>query len=162
VLLSLVRGKDLGEQIDRSFGLRAALYRHLVSIVTHGEIKALAERNSWNEEKRSILTAALNNLITLNIDNESLVDAYVKVADACRNNAGSERTMGQNDMWIAATALVAGLRLITTDKDFDHLNGRLLRSTGSIRVLEDRNRNDRKRQIIRKRRTGDARRSIPE
>ena len=125
--MNLVRGKDLGEQIDRSFGLRAALYRRLVSIVTHGEVRVLAERNAWKEEKRSILTAALNNLITLNIDNELMVDAYVEVEQACRNNPGSDRPMGQNDMWIAATALVAGLPLITTDKDFDHLNGRLLR-----------------------------------
>jgi hypothetical protein len=62
-LLSLVRGKQLGEQIDRSFGLRAALYRHAVSIVTHGEIKALAERMSWGQEKKEMLAAALSSLI---------------------------------------------------------------------------------------------------
>ena len=126
MLLSLVRGKELGDQIDRSFGLRAALYRHSVSIVTHGEIRALAGRNSWNEEKKGVLAAALNNLITLNIDNESVVDAYVKITETCRSATGGERTMGQNEMWIAATALVSGLPLITTDKDFDHLNARLL------------------------------------
>lgn len=31
--------------------------------------------------------------------------------------------MGKNDIWIAATASVFNLRLITTDKDFDHLDG---------------------------------------
>jgi len=30
--------------------------------------------------------------------------------------------MGKNDIWIAATASVYGLTLLTTDKDFDHLN----------------------------------------
>jgi len=30
--------------------------------------------------------------------------------------------MGQNDMWIAATAHVLGCELVTTDKDFDHLH----------------------------------------
>ena len=127
VLLNLVRGKELGEQIDLSFGLRASLYRHTVSIVTHGEIRALAERRSWSRAKRSVLAAALNNLITLNLDNESVIDAYVQVAETCRSAARGERIMGQNDMWIAATALVCGLPLITTDTDFDHLNGRLLR-----------------------------------
>jgi predicted nucleic acid-binding protein len=29
--------------------------------------------------------------------------------------------MGKNDLWIAATAAAADLRLITTDKDFNHL-----------------------------------------
>ena len=125
-LLNLVRGKELGEQIDRAFGLRAALYRHTVSIVTHGEIKVLAERNSWKDEKKSVLAAALSNLITVNVDSEPIVDAYVRVEEACRSATGSERKMGHNDMWIAATALITGLPLITTDIDFDHLNGRLI------------------------------------
>lgn len=29
--------------------------------------------------------------------------------------------MGDNDLWIAATAKVTGALLLTTDKDFDHL-----------------------------------------
>ena len=29
--------------------------------------------------------------------------------------------MGKNDLWIAATASVLDLTLLTTDKDFDHL-----------------------------------------
>lgn len=31
--------------------------------------------------------------------------------------------MGKNDLWIAATASAFGITLVTTDKDFDHLNG---------------------------------------
>jgi predicted nucleic acid-binding protein len=34
--------------------------------------------------------------------------------------------MGQNDMWIAATALLCGMPIITTDGDFRHLNERLI------------------------------------
>jgi hypothetical protein len=34
-LLNLIRGKELGEQIDRAFGLRSAMYRHTISIETH-------------------------------------------------------------------------------------------------------------------------------
>jgi predicted nucleic acid-binding protein len=30
--------------------------------------------------------------------------------------------MGKNDLWIAATACVTHLPLITTDRDFDHLD----------------------------------------
>jgi predicted nucleic acid-binding protein len=32
-------------------------------------------------------------------------------------------SMKQNDLWIAATAVATGATLVTTDKDFDHLNG---------------------------------------
>jgi tRNA(fMet)-specific endonuclease VapC len=30
-------------------------------------------------------------------------------------------SMGKNDVWIAASALLAQAHLLTTDKDFDHL-----------------------------------------
>ena len=121
VLLNLVRGKELGERIDRAFGLRQFLHRHVVSIVTHGELQALARRNRWGEDKGHVLKRALENLVTINVDNQALIDAYVQVEEACRNNAGGARTISHNDMWIAATALVTGLPLITTDRDFGHL-----------------------------------------
>jgi len=31
--------------------------------------------------------------------------------------------MGKNDLWIAATASVLGIKLLTTDSDFEHLRG---------------------------------------
>ena len=34
--------------------------------------------------------------------------------------------MGKNDIWIAATAVSSGLPLLTTDKDFNFLNGNLI------------------------------------
>jgi predicted nucleic acid-binding protein len=39
---------------------------------------------------------------------------------------GSARKMGKNDLWIAATAYSINGTLMTTDGDFDHLNGTLL------------------------------------
>jgi len=35
----------------------------------------------------------------------------------------SARNMGKNDLWIAASAYVSKAGLVTTDGDFDHLNG---------------------------------------
>jgi len=32
------------------------------------------------------------------------------------------RNMGKNDLWIAATTHVLNATLVTTDKDFDHLD----------------------------------------
>jgi tRNA(fMet)-specific endonuclease VapC len=126
VILNLIRGRELGESIDRAFGLRTAYYRHLVSIVSHGELLVLARRHGWQESKLAALAVALDEVVTLNIDNSAMIEAYVRVEESCRNAPGGERKMGQNDMWIAATALHAGLPLITTDKDFRFLNGRLI------------------------------------
>jgi tRNA(fMet)-specific endonuclease VapC len=121
VLLNLIRGQHLAESIDRAFGLRAAFYRHTVSIVTHAELQVMAQRNRWGDKKLTALTSALDELVTINVDSNAIVEAYVLVQDGCRNAIGGERKMGQNDMWIAATALYTGLPLITTDKDFNHL-----------------------------------------
>jgi predicted nucleic acid-binding protein len=35
-------------------------------------------------------------------------------------------TLGKNDAWIAATAMVTRATLLTTDMDFDHLHGKYL------------------------------------
>jgi predicted nucleic acid-binding protein len=98
VLLHLIRGKELGEQIDRAFGLRSAIHRHVISIVTHGELWALAGRNRWGDEKRNVLNTTLANVVSLNIDSELLVRAYVRVEEACRTTSGGEQKMGNNDM----------------------------------------------------------------
>jgi tRNA(fMet)-specific endonuclease VapC len=36
------------------------------------------------------------------------------------------RNMGKNDLWIAATASLLNLKLVTTDGDFDHLDSSFL------------------------------------
>ena len=49
-----------------------------------------------------------------------VISVYAEIDDYSRRNGV---TMGKNDLWIAATASVTGARLLTTDKDFDHLHG---------------------------------------
>ena len=78
------------------------------------------------ETNRKALLDALDQVVTVNIESRALVDAYTRVAAACRAFPSGDRVMGNNDMWIAATALVSGQALITTDKDFNHLNGSLI------------------------------------
>ncbi len=34
--------------------------------------------------------------------------------------------MGKNELWIAATAMAINIPVITTDADFDHLNGTMI------------------------------------
>jgi predicted nucleic acid-binding protein len=49
-----------------------------------------------------------------------LIDAYAAI-DAWSLQKG--RAIGKNDIWIAVAATVTGVRLLTTDSDFDHLDG---------------------------------------
>lgn len=50
------------------------------------------------------------------------IDAYSQGKHLDKKHGLSSRNMGKNDLWIAATALVTNSTLITTDKDFDHLD----------------------------------------
>jgi tRNA(fMet)-specific endonuclease VapC len=118
ILLALVRDKDLGKRISSQFNLKGAVHRPLISIVTVGEILALADQFDFGEGKREFLNKVLATLVILDINHESVLDAYVEVDRACRKAKGGARILSKNDLWIAATTKAAGAVLVTTDKDF--------------------------------------------
>jgi tRNA(fMet)-specific endonuclease VapC len=122
VLLQLIRGRELGRYINTTFDLAKAVHRPLVSIVTHGEIWVLADRNSWGNEKREALTKMLSSLVTVDLDDQAVLDAYVEIDRACRTAVRGARALGDNDLWIASTTKAADAVLLTTDRDFLHLH----------------------------------------
>ena len=100
-----------------------------ISIVSIAELKSIALQNSWGERKLRVINLFLNEVILVEV-NESLTDTYVEI-DAfsqCRNPSyidypfKTARNMGKNDLWIASTAALFGLKLVTTDADFNHLH----------------------------------------
>jgi tRNA(fMet)-specific endonuclease VapC len=122
VLLHLIRGGELGRYIRSTFKLDDAAYRPLVSIVTHGEIWALASRNRWGADKRAALRLMLDNLVTIDLNDDAILAAYVETDAAARAAPGGARNLGDNDLWIAATARAADAVLLTTDRDFIFLH----------------------------------------
>ncbi len=73
----------------------------------------------------------MNRLVILPIKARSIISAYARI-DAYSQGKLPEnplpqrmtsRNMGKNDVWIAATAHAANATLVTTDHDFDHLEG---------------------------------------
>ena len=123
VLLALIRGKALGRYIDVTHHLRSRLNRHLVCVVSHGEIWTLADQNGWGNDKRDALRVMLDNLVTVDISSQAVIDAYVDVVRAARSNpSGSQANRGENDFWIAAATRASEAVLLTTDLDFDPLH----------------------------------------
>ncbi len=59
------------------------------------------------------------------------IDAYSLSKDRKRPLPAGQtaRVMGKNDLWIAATTSVLKATLVTTDHDFDHLDGVFLTVT---------------------------------
>jgi predicted nuclease of predicted toxin-antitoxin system len=63
----------------------------------------------------------LDNVVTVEINHPSVIDAYVELDLVSQVHPDGARNMGKNDLWIAAAARAAGATLLTTDNDFDHL-----------------------------------------
>ena len=100
----------------------------IISIVSKGEMESLVLQFKWDEKRIELLESLLNQFLIVPIDSEQIVKAYADL-DAfsqgkhpTNKSTFSSRNMGKNDLWIGATALVTGSTLITSDKDFDHLN----------------------------------------
>ena len=119
ILVHLMRGKAVGLAIEARFGLRGVLSRSLVSVVTVGEMYALARKWNWGATRQDALRKLLSQLVWVDINHPDILTAYGEL-DYLSNRAG--RKMGKNDVWIAATAKVSGATLLTTDGDFDHLH----------------------------------------
>src|SRR5690606_24167731 len=95
--------------------------RPFVSVVSLGEARVLAKRNDWGEAKLGSLSNALDNLVVVNINHPSVIDAYVELDLVSQSHPDGARNMGKNDLSIAACAKAAGATLLTTDNDFTHL-----------------------------------------
>jgi len=120
ILVALVRGKVLGKYLDATFALSRGLPPSVISVVTVGEMHALARKFNWGAAKIQDLTDLLKQVVWQDINDDSLLGTYGEI-DAAMDAVGHK--MGKNDLWIAATARATGLTLLTTDKDFDPLEG---------------------------------------
>ncbi len=100
-----------------------------VSVASVAELKSIALQNSWGARKVQIMGNILDNASVIEIS-ENLVNTYAEIdAYSQRRNPriidypfATPRNMGKNDLWIAATASLLGLKLVTTDADFNHLH----------------------------------------
>jgi tRNA(fMet)-specific endonuclease VapC len=108
--------------IERVYGVSQRTPRAIISVVTKGELKALAYKFEWGPDKHASLDTMLTGLPAADISHSSVHDAYASL-DFTSMTLGVK--MGKNDLWIAATTLVIGGVLLTTDNDFDHVSPRL-------------------------------------
>lgn len=100
-----------------------------VSIVSMAELKSFALMNNWTQRKIGIVNRFLGKAIILEV-NEDLLYTYAEIdAFSQRRNPAyidypfaTPRNMGKNDLWIASTAALLGLKLVTADADFNHLH----------------------------------------
>ncbi len=123
ILVHLVRDKELGRRINTAYDLTRTLGTALISVVTVGELQSFAQQCGWGEEKRKKVADIVGEVVIIDINHQEILDRYGEI-DTFLVKAG--RTVGDNDVWIAATASVADATLLTTDKDFDPLDGKFI------------------------------------
>ena len=104
----------------------------LISVVSEGEIRSLALRNHWGSKRLNALEEFLQELIIIDINAEDIIHTYAEIDTFSQGKLlgkplnMSSRNMGKNDLWIAASASVTDSTLLTTDADFEHLDGKYL------------------------------------
>jgi tRNA(fMet)-specific endonuclease VapC len=131
LLLGHIRGAEYADQVERRYALSQPPNVSLVSVVSKGEIYSLAIQFNWGERKKQELDSLLRRIPAVDINTDRIIQRYAEVDAYSQGknrtnplpNGMSSRNMGKNDLWIAATASVLNATLVTTDTDFDHLNG---------------------------------------
>lgn len=131
-LLLYLREDSIAKEIEAQYGILENENLALISIVSKGELRALALKNQWGDRRIAQLEEFLNQFFIIDINAEDIISRYAEIDAYSQGKLVgltsnfSSRNMGKNDMWIAATASIAEAKFLTTDKDFYHLDGKFI------------------------------------
>ena len=132
IVLTYARNTEVTKKLEAKLKLLSGDHRLIISIVSVGQLKAFMKKNKWGNKKISQLERLVDKFMVADINVEEIIERYAEI-DAFsqgklenRKSKFTARNMGKNDLWIAATASYLDVELITTDKDFEHLNGEYL------------------------------------
>ena len=104
----------------------------VISVVVLGELESISLRNNWGQKRIENLEIFLRKFLIADINSRDIIKKYGEIDAFSQGKlkgnplGDSSRNMGKNDLWIAATASITNSKLITSDKDFNHLNGKYL------------------------------------
>ncbi len=132
LLLGFCRSAPWALQARTVHGLGEPEATVFTSIVCHGELLSLAEKFGWGRDRRTRLREVLATMPVIDINDELILEAYAQIDTWTHGKSvifpdstpppKPAIPMKQNDLWIAVTAHVSGAVLLSTDRDFAHLN----------------------------------------
>jgi len=134
VIIHIVRDTTTGRKCIEALQKFDEAPNIIISVVTKAELQSFILQNNWGKQKVERLNKILGEITCVDINNSdkmllkaySEVDAFSKRKTMDKNGkllVGAARKMGKNDLWIAATAFALDVPIMTSDGDFDHLNG---------------------------------------
>lgn len=118
ILVHGVRRGPVWDRIQAEYQLFLAEPTPLVCVVSVGELRSLALLREWEAARLDQMAFLLSSFREASASAPDVVDVYAEIAaDAVRGG----HAIGQNDLWIAATAIALRATLLTADRDFDWL-----------------------------------------
>lgn len=126
IILNIIRSKNYRGIIELINPENRSIF---MSVVSEAEIKSIAKRSNWGAARIEKLDNFLDTVIIVEI-NHQYINSYVEIDTYSQKSNplfldygfSTPRNMGKNDLWIASLAALLGLKLVTTDADFDHLD----------------------------------------
>ena len=131
ILIYIIRGKR--QFFFETYGLDNPSNQVIYSVVTIGELRSFAVRNKWGIAKCQMMENLLLEFGAIDINPNSILNKYAEIDAFSKGKLEgrplsiSSRTMGKNDIWIAATTSVLNATLLTTDNDFEHLQNEFIK-----------------------------------
>lgn len=128
IILFFQKYPKFKRRVDEKFGLNNPEVNAIISVVVVAELTSIALKNNWGEKRIEELNATLESFIIIDIKHNKIIDVYAQIDAFSQNKLPNKplkttaRNMGKNDIWIAATASLTNSQLLTTDKDFTHLD----------------------------------------
>jgi len=132
ILVTYVRDTAVTHRLENQLNLLNGENNLIISVVSMGEIRSIAKQNNWGNRKIKKLENIIKDFLITDINVETIIERYAEIDAYSQGKLEGEevtfsaRNMGKNDLWIAATASMFDLELITTDKDFEHLSPKYL------------------------------------
>jgi tRNA(fMet)-specific endonuclease VapC len=130
LLIYSLRNHPIWEDVCSKYAIENN--NNFISAVSIGELWSLSLRQNWGAKRNENIEKLKQLFIITDINIESIIRRYAEIDAYSQGTLTgkplgiSARNMGKNDLWIAATASALDLTLLTTDKDFEHLNGEFL------------------------------------
>ncbi|KQS31177.1 type II toxin-antitoxin system VapC family toxin [Dyadobacter sp. Leaf189] len=135
ILLAYLRKHNLVNTLQKYFEDEGGVSQMFTSAVCMAELTSIGIQNNWGEQKMKALNSIEESVLIIKELKKPIIQRYAEIDAFSQDRLPkkplkcSARNMGKNDLWIAATASVLSATLVTTDKDFDHLNKEFLNVT---------------------------------
>jgi len=131
-ILIYLKDRDKKDWLDDNYDPLGNENTAIISVVVLGELESIFLRNNWGQRRIKNLQMFLQDFLIADINSRDIIKRYGEIDVFSQGRlkdkplGDSSRNMGKNDLWIAATTSITNSKLITSDKDFKHLNGKYL------------------------------------